>query len=72
MTFCIGINTRQGLVALADTRIVKGEEHLTKSKLSFSANGDDQWWLVTSGLRSIRDKAVVYFEKDLSARTGSY
>ena len=72
MTFCIGINTRQGLVALADTRIVKGEEHLTKSKLSFSANGDDQWWLVTSGLRSIRDKAVVYFEKDLSARTESY
>ena len=59
-------------MALADTRIVKGDEHLTKSKLSFSSNGDNQWWLVTSGLRSIRDKAVIYFEKDLSAQSKPY
>ena len=69
MTFCIGIKVRQGLLALADTRIVKGEEHLTKSKLSFSSNGEGRWWLVTSGLRSIRDKAVAYFEREISEHT---
>ena len=66
MTFCIGIKVRQGLLALADTRIVKGEEQLTKSKLSFSSNGEKRWWLVTSGLRSIRDKTVAYFEREMT------
>ena len=69
MTFCIGIKVSQGLIALADTRIVKGEEHLTKSKLSFSSNGGRRWWLVTSGLRSIRDKAVAYFEREMTECT---
>ena len=69
MTFCIGIKVRQGLLALADTRIVKGEEHLTKSKLCFSSNGERRWWLVTSGLRSIRDKAVAYFEREITEHT---
>ncbi|HUP81687.1 MAG TPA: proteasome-type protease, partial [Pirellula sp.] len=50
-------------------RIVKGEEHLTKSKLSFSSNGERRWWLVTSGLRSIRDKAVAYFEREIAEHT---
>ena len=63
MTFCVGIKVREGLIALGDTRIVKGDEHITKSKLSFSSDGSSQWWLMTSGLRSIRDKAIVYFEK---------
>ena len=63
MTFCIGMRIRQGLIALGDTRIVKGEEHVIKSKLSFSTNGRNHWWLMTSGLRSIRDKAVLYFEQ---------
>ncbi len=69
MTFCIGIKVTQGLLALADTRIVKGEEHLTKSKLSFSSNPERRWWLVTSGLRSIRDKSVAYFEREMTERT---
>jgi len=69
MTFCIGIKVQQGLLALADTRIVKGDEHLTKSKLSFSSKDERRWWLVTSGLRSIRDKAVAYFEREMSEHT---
>lgn len=64
MTFCVGLRVREGLIALGDTRIVKGDEHITKSKLSFSTNGSIQWWLMTSGLRSIRDKAIVYFEQE--------
>ena len=63
MTFCVGLRVREGLIALGDTRIVKGDEHVIKSKLSFSTNGSSHWWLMTSGLRSIRDKAIVYFEQ---------
>ncbi|MCY2977128.1 MAG: proteasome-type protease [Planctomycetota bacterium] len=64
MTFCVGLRVRDGLIALGDTRIVKGDEHVVKSKLSFSTKESRQWWLMTSGLRSIRDKAVLYFEQE--------
>lgn len=66
MTFCLGFNLKNGLIALGDTRIVKGDERLTKSKLSFSKSSLNPWWLMTSGLRSIRDKAVVYFEEEFA------
>ncbi len=65
MTFCLGIRVRNGLIALADTKIVKGEEKLTKSKISLTNNGGRQWWLMTSGLRSVRDKTVTYLEQKL-------
>jgi putative proteasome-type protease len=66
MTFCTGILVRDGLLALADTKIVKGEEHLTRGKLSSSVTDDGQWWLMTSGLRSVRDKAVTYLDRELA------
>lgn len=65
MTFCTGILVREGLLALADTKIVKGEEHLTRGKISSSVTDGGQWWLMTSGLRSVRDKAVTYLEREL-------
>ena len=34
MTFCLGIKVAQGLVALADTQVVKGHERLSKTKLT--------------------------------------
>jgi predicted proteasome-type protease len=30
MTFCLGIKVAQGLVAVADTRVIKGHERLSK------------------------------------------
>ena len=71
MTFCIGIKVRQGLLALADTKIVKGEEHLTRAKISSAVIDGNQWWLMTSGLRSIRDKVVTYLEQELLEREPS-
>jgi putative proteasome-type protease len=65
MTFCLGIRVRNGLIALADTKIVKGEEKLTKSKISLTSSGGRNWWLMTSGLRSVRDKTVTYLEHKL-------
>ena len=68
MTFCIGIKVRQGLLALADTKIVKGEEHLTRGKISSSIIDGNQWWMMTSGLRSVRDKVVTYLDLELAER----
>lgn len=65
MTFCLGIRVRTGLVALADTKIVRGEEYLTRGKLTRSLLGGHPWWVMTSGLRSVRDKAVTYLDLDL-------
>jgi len=68
MTFCIGIKVRQGLLALADTKIVKGEEHLRRGKISSANINGNQWWLMTSGLRSVRDKVVTYLDLELAER----
>ncbi len=66
MTFCIGIRVREGLVALADTQIVRGNEVSSKGKLSELDHGGPSF-LMTSGLRSIRDKAFTRLEEQLAA-----
>ena len=65
MTFCIGVRVREGLVALADTQIVRGEQISSKAKLSQFAQGDRSAFLMTSGLRSVRDKTVMQLEDAL-------
>ena len=71
MTFCIAIKVDGGIVALADTRISKGSEILSKTKLAGHTIGGHSFFTMTSGLRSIRDKAMIYFEEDIAARTNS-
>ena len=66
MTFCIEIRVRDGLVALADTQIVRGEEVSRKAKLSLLCHEGRPAFLMASGLRSIRDKAVIRFEDELA------
>ncbi len=63
MTYCLGIKVKSGLVALADTRITSGTETTTAKKISLYQSTHGQIFLMTSGLRSIRDKAVTYFEE---------
>lgn len=63
MTYCLGIKVKEGLVAIADTRITSGTETTTAKKISIHKNGKNNLFLMTSGLRSIRDKAVTYFEE---------
>ena len=65
MTYCLGIKVNEGLVAIADTRITSGSETTTAKKISIHQNGNNKLFLMTSGLRSIRDKAVTYFEEIL-------
>ncbi|MCO8125258.1 proteasome-type protease [Stieleria sp. TO1_6] len=65
MTFCIGIQVREGIVALADTRIVRGSEQVNKQKLAAFQHSGGSLFTMTSGLRSVRDKTLVYVEEVL-------
>lgn len=68
MTFCVGIKIRDGVVALADTRITRGAEQSSKRKLSLQRHADRSLFTMTSGLRSVRDKSMVYLDDALRRR----
>lgn len=72
MTYCLGIRVKNGLVAIADTRITSGSETTTAKKVSIHSNEHGTVFLMTSGLRSIRDKAVTYFEEILESEGHKY
>jgi len=63
MTFCLGMRVKTGLVGLADTRITSGYEAITAKKVSIFQGEKSAMFLMTSGLRSARDKALTYFEE---------
>lgn len=63
MTYCLGIKVKEGLLAIADTRITSGTETTSAKKVLVHQSGNNKFFLMTSGLRSIRDKAVTYFEE---------
>lgn len=68
MTFCLGIKVRTGLVAIADTRITSGTHTTTSKKITTHQIGKNSFFVMTSGLRSVRDKAVTYFEEELTEK----
>lgn len=63
MTYCLGIKVKEGLVAIADTRITAGTNTTTKKKMYIAQKDNYSMFIMTSGLRSVRDKAVHYFEE---------
>jgi putative proteasome-type protease len=65
MTFCLGMKVEDGLVGIADTRVTSGREVITASKVSVHEHGASSFFLMTSGLRSVRDKTLTYFEESL-------
>lgn len=67
MTFCLGMKVADGLVGIADTRLTSGSECITAHKVTVHQTGDDSFFLMTSGLRSVRDKALTYFEETLES-----
>jgi putative proteasome-type protease len=68
MTFCLGIRLEDGLVGLADTRVISGNEVIRARKISTYQHDQGAMFIMTSGLRSVRDKAVTYFEEYMSER----
>src|SRR3954449_9944968 len=63
MTFCLGITVDEGLVGIADTRIVAGNECLVARKTATYQGPGFSFFVMTSGLRSARDKILLYFEE---------
>ncbi|HLK50594.1 MAG TPA: hypothetical protein VKT49_20780 [Bryobacteraceae bacterium] len=76
MTFCLGINTNDGLVAIADTRVLAGNECLVARKVASYAGPGFSFFIMTSGLRSLSDKVLLHFEeafaRDTAARDRLY
>ncbi|HUI28140.1 MAG TPA: peptidase [Candidatus Kryptonia bacterium] len=65
MTFCLGIKVDDGLVGIADTLITAGSETSTAAKIFTYEHERQSLFIMTSGLRSVRDKALTYFEEVL-------
>ena len=63
MTYCLGIKVASGLIAIADTRLTSGTEVTTNKKISIHQLENHSLFIMTSGLRSVRDKAVTYFRE---------
>jgi putative proteasome-type protease len=61
MTYCLGIKVKEGLLAIADTRITSGTDTTIKKKITIEQKDKFSLFIMTSGLRSVRDKALVYF-----------
>lgn len=68
MTFCLGMTTDEGIVAIADTLVTSGRECITLRKLTIYQTPGGPMFVMTSGLRSLRDKALTYFEEALAER----
>lgn len=68
MTFCLGITVQEGLVAIADTRIMAGNKLTTAQKISTYdfENGLGAFFMMASGLRSVRDKVMTYFDEEIA------
>jgi len=69
MTFCLGITVEQGLVAIADTRVVAGNECLIARKTASYQGPGFAFFVMNSGLRSLRDKILLYFEEAFARET---
>jgi putative proteasome-type protease len=76
MTFCLGINVEQGLVGIADTRVLTGNECLMARKTASYQGPGFAFFVMNSGLRSLRDKILLRFEeafaKDSAGRDRLY
>lgn len=71
MTFCLGITVEQGLVAIADTRVVAGNECLVAKKVASYQGPGFSFFVMNSGLRSLRDKILLHFEEALARDTSA-
>lgn len=69
MSFCLGIKVESGLIGLADTRLTSGTARITARKVTIHQHGHHSIFLMTSGLRSVRDKALTYFNEVLNHDT---
>lgn len=70
MTYCLAIKVQDGLVCLADGRITSGRQVTAARKVSLHGAAGAQFCIMTSGLRSLRDKTLAYLDRVLETRNG--
>lgn len=63
MTYCLGILSKEGVAAIADTLITSGRDTTTSKKIFTIQRSKHTYFIMTSGLRSVRDKAITYFKE---------
>jgi putative proteasome-type protease len=69
MTFCIAVKSKSGVIALSDTRISSGLGVSTSKKIKTYQENGNSFFIMSSGLRSIRDKVIHLFEDELENQT---
>jgi putative proteasome-type protease len=66
------MNVHEGLVGIADTRVLSGSECITARKVTLYEHEGQALFVMTSGLRSLRDKAITYFDELMAQRDPSF
>lgn len=63
MTYCLGIKVKEGLVCLADGRVTAGNLVSNARKVTLHGPAERKVAIMTSGLRSLRDKTLAYYDR---------
>jgi len=58
----------EGIVGIADSRLTSGSEIISAKKVTLHRQGEGSLFIMTSGLRSVRDKTMTYFEEAVAER----
>ena len=72
MTFCLGIKIADGIIGISDSRITSGRECTSSKKVTVFQRQNHSMFIMTSGLRSLRDKAITYFNETLEEEDESF
>lgn len=70
MTYCVAIKVQDGLIALADGRLTSGTQVSAARKLTLHGAPGAQFMVMSSGLRSVRDKTLTYLEQHMRGLEG--
>jgi putative proteasome-type protease len=57
------MTVEDGIVGVADTRVTSGNECITAKKVDVYERAGGSFFIMTAGLRSVRDKSLTYFEE---------
>lgn len=63
MTYCVAMKVREGLVAVSDGRITAGTQVTVARKNALIGPESNRFLVMTSGLRSLRDKTLAYLRR---------
>jgi putative proteasome-type protease len=72
MTYCLAMKVKEGIVGLSDSLLTSGREVTTLRKVTTYAPPGGTMFVMTSGLRSLRDKTLTYFENALGERSDPF